>query len=568
MAAVAASVETAVRLGERIDGRYRVIDLIADGGMGTVFLAEHTLIKRRVALKVLHQELAHDVMTVHHFFNEATAAGTLGHPHIVESTDMGHTDNGVPYIVFELLEGPLLSAEIERSGGLPTLRAVRIARQIASALQAAHEAGIVHLDLKSENVFLVERDGMADHVKVIDFGIACYLDRDRHKSIAGTPAYMAPEQICAPESVDQRTDIYALGVVIYEMLTGRCPFEDEDQGILMRRILVEAPPQLYGGSLPTSLAALVHAMMAKQPAHRPPSMAAVIAVLDKLVVEEEDESDYVPTTALPVISEPAELPVVAKRGWPTGLLAGAMFAAALGLVATTLVHRRVENLHAIAVRSLQEDVANLSATLDTQMRDLQQRASIIAATPVLRSAIARDPATLAELANHEHVLDVRPDESIALYQRSATGSTEILRMPYHAKPLQRGLHLDGSQLVASALQPVKAANAEMGDIAVAAPLALDAIRTRFAGDAISASLHGFERPLDLVTGTEDGEQLELPVALGAGVAGTRLSLHAKIRTPDPGLVLEVARFASFALASVLAVAFIVIGIRRSRDRSG
>src|SRR3569623_2146515 len=122
-----ASINTTIRIGDRIDGRYRVIDLIADGGMGTVFLCEHVLIKRRVAVKVLHRDLAHDVLMVQRFLNEASAAGTLGHPNIVESTDMGFTPDQVPFIVFEYLDGHLLTKEVYRVGGLPDRRALRLA---------------------------------------------------------------------------------------------------------------------------------------------------------------------------------------------------------------------------------------------------------------------------------------------------------------------------------------------------------------------------------------------------------------------------------------------------------
>ena len=203
--------------------------------MGTVFLAEHVLIQRRVAIKVLHSDLARDADVVERFMNEARAAGAIGHPHIVESTDMGFTRDEVPFIVFEYLEGALLTDEIYRVRGMPPRRALRIAAQIASALHAAHTAGIIHRDLKSDNVFLTDKEDASDHVKVLDFGISRFLeaeagseDSSNRHLVMGTPEFMAPEQILTPEKVDKRADIYALGVVMYEMLTARRPFDFDE----------------------------------------------------------------------------------------------------------------------------------------------------------------------------------------------------------------------------------------------------------------------------------------------------------------------------------------------------
>src|SRR6266850_1312812 len=198
----------AVDVGDLVEGRYRIIKVLGEGGMGTVYLAEHTLIKRKVAVKILHAQFASDAHVVERFMNEARAAGTLGHPNIVESTDMGFTHDHVPYIVFEFLEGALLTDEIYRVGGLPVRRAVRIAQQIASALHAAHAAGIVHRDLKSDNVFLTDKDDAVDHVKVLDFGISRFLaiedEKTRRGVVMGTPEFMAPEQITSPDHVDKR----------------------------------------------------------------------------------------------------------------------------------------------------------------------------------------------------------------------------------------------------------------------------------------------------------------------------------------------------------------------------
>ncbi|HVV81971.1 MAG TPA: serine/threonine-protein kinase, partial [Kofleriaceae bacterium] len=272
-----------------IDGRYRILQQLADGGMGTVFLAEHVLIKRRFALKVLHRELAADTEMVQRFMNEALAAGTLGHPHIVEATDMGFTPDGVPFIVFEYLEGAILTEEIYRVGGMPVRRAVRIARQIASALECAHNANIVHLDLKCDNIFLTDKDGVQDHVKVLDFGIARFLEVDLSKTqrylVAGTPDYMAPEQITEPETVDKRADIYALGVLLYEMLTARRPFAgDEDARSLLYRIVHEAPRPLGERHVPPELERLIfERLLVKDRAKRFQSMAEVDDALDEIV---------------------------------------------------------------------------------------------------------------------------------------------------------------------------------------------------------------------------------------------------------------------------------------------
>jgi serine/threonine protein kinase len=254
--------------------------------MGTVYLAEHLLIKRKVAVKLLHPEFADDPSVIERFMNEARAAGTLGHPNIVESTDMGFTDGAVPYIVFEYLEGTLLTDEIYRLGGLPIRRAVRIAQKMASALQAAHTAGIVHRDLKSDNIFLTDKDDLLDHVKVLDFGISRFMEVDdeqtRRGMVMGTPEFMAPEQITSPNSVDARADIYALGVILYEMLGAKRPFQNDDQRTLLHRIVHDEPPLLDRSEAPRELIELVMCLLAKEPSKRLGSMMEVEAALDAL----------------------------------------------------------------------------------------------------------------------------------------------------------------------------------------------------------------------------------------------------------------------------------------------
>lgn len=280
---------SSVAIGDVLEGRYRIVAKLAEGGMGTVYLAQHTRIKRRLAIKVLRAELAGDLGIVRRFMNEALAAGTLGHPNIVEATDMGFVGQ-LPFIVFEYLEGALLTEEIYRVDGLPARRAVDIALQIASALEAAHAAGVIHLDLKTDNIFLTDRGETSDHVKVLDFGIARFMATDVERTqpmVVGTPEFMAPEQVTAPETVDHRTDVYALGACLYEMLTARTPFAGEDLRLLLHRVVHEPPPPL-DDDVPAELSETVLRMLAKDPAKRPATMRDVIEELRAIAQDLKD----------------------------------------------------------------------------------------------------------------------------------------------------------------------------------------------------------------------------------------------------------------------------------------
>jgi TonB family protein len=281
----------AVETGDLVDGRYRILSLLGEGGMGSVFLAEHTLIKRKVAIKILHPQLAREAHVVDCFMNEARAAGLLGHPNIVESTDMGFTHDHVPYIVLEYLQGALLTDEIYRVGGLPVRRAVRIAEQIADALRAAHDAKLVHRDLKSDNIFLTDKDDASDHVKVLDFGVSRFMHvEDGHSTtVVGTPEFMSPEQLTAPETVDHRADIYALGVILYEMLSARRPFNPgKTPDELGHTIISSPPPPLQHQKIPRALADLIiDRLLAKDPAARPQSMGEVGAALEAFLTRED-----------------------------------------------------------------------------------------------------------------------------------------------------------------------------------------------------------------------------------------------------------------------------------------
>ena len=266
-------------IGKVLAEKYRVVRRIGGGGMGSVYEAQHTVIGRKLALKLLHPQLAADEGVLKRFLNEARAAGMLGHPNIVESIDMGRTADGWPFLVLELLEGSDLEKEIARVGPLPIGRAVRIALQVAAALSAAHAKGIVHRDLKPENVFLTPRGG-TDHVKVLDFGISKFADAaapsggTRTGAVMGTPGYMAPEQITDASRADARADVYALGVILYQSLAGALPYQADTLPSLFIRILSEDPAPLAPRrpDLPPALVAAVEKAMAKSPESRFQSM--------------------------------------------------------------------------------------------------------------------------------------------------------------------------------------------------------------------------------------------------------------------------------------------------------
>jgi serine/threonine protein kinase len=268
-------------IGQVIDGRYRIEKLVGEGGMGRVYLAEHVEIGRRVAMKILHPVYSHMPDLVERFRREARAASRIGHPHIVDVTDSGRTREGSVYFVMEYLEGVDLGTVIEREGAIDIRRALRVTTQICRALAAAHNAGIIHRDLKPENIFLTMRDSTSDFVKVLDFGIAKSTEAERVWSrrltspgmAMGTPEYMAPEQ-AAGKPADERCDVYAVGAILYEALTGVAPYEgDNFMEVLTKKAMSEpVPVQQLRPEVPEAVAALVLRAMARDPEERPASM--------------------------------------------------------------------------------------------------------------------------------------------------------------------------------------------------------------------------------------------------------------------------------------------------------
>jgi serine/threonine-protein kinase len=265
--------------GDIIDGKYRIVRLIGEGGMGAVYEGENTRIHRRVAIKVLHAGVAEQAEAVARFEREAQAAGRIGSEHIVEVLDLGALQNGDRYLVMEYLDGDGLGGRIQARGRLAPAELYPIAHQLLEGLAAAHGAGIIHRDLKPDNVFLLRnRGGQADFVKLLDFGISKFnqmsgdsgFSMTRTGAVMGTPYYMAPEQAKGSREMDHRVDLYAVGVIMYEALTGQVPFSADTFNELLFKIVLEEPKPLavVDPAIDAGFAAIVTKAMARDPAHR------------------------------------------------------------------------------------------------------------------------------------------------------------------------------------------------------------------------------------------------------------------------------------------------------------
>ena len=268
-------------------GQYRITGPIGLGGMGEVYRAEHTLLGRAAAVKVLLPELSQNQEMVTRFFNEARAAAAIQHPSIVEIYDFGWDTDGSAYLVMEYLQGESLAARLAR-GRMAVTGVMTIVRQIASALAAAHRRGIVHRDLKPENIFLVPAPEVigGDRIKLLDFGIAKLMDDSAGKmtrpgTILGTPAYMAPEQ-CRGAAVDHRADLYSLGCIMFELCTGRPPFVGGNIGNVLLAQVHTAPPSVSSlvADIPRELEMIVQQLLVKDLAYRIQWAEEVVVAID------------------------------------------------------------------------------------------------------------------------------------------------------------------------------------------------------------------------------------------------------------------------------------------------
>jgi serine/threonine-protein kinase len=275
-----------IAIGDLVDAKYRVVRVIGEGGWGIVFEAENVRTLKRVALKVLRAQagVTPDIQT--RFQREAQAAGRIGSEHIVEVFDLGTLEDGSNYMVMELLSGQDMASRLREVGAIEPVAMVRLLIQLLDGLKAAHDAGILHRDLKPENLFLVPTRGGDEFVKILDFGISKFSAEGINSAtmtgaVLGSPCYMAPEQARGLKHVDARTDLYAVGTLMFECLTGRVPFEGENFNDLMFKIVLAPRPNPLdvNPNLDPALAAIIVKALSTEPADRFPNAEAFRAAL-------------------------------------------------------------------------------------------------------------------------------------------------------------------------------------------------------------------------------------------------------------------------------------------------
>lgn len=282
--------------GQVIAGKYRLTKLLGQGGMGAVWGATNELIARPVAIKVLLPEVASHPESMQRFFNEARICGSIRHPGIVDVLDLGRAENGAPFIVMEMLNGHPLSALIERRKRLLPSDVLPVVRDVARTLALTHQKGVIHRDLKPENIFMHRLETGQTIAKVLDFGISKVaapegaMKLTRTGTVFGSPAYMSPEQAAGEGNIDHRTDIYSLGVVLYEALSGQLPFTDQNYNTVIVNIVVKTPPDITSlvPGIPGELASIVQKAMAKDRSARFQTMDELANRLDKLLPSLKD----------------------------------------------------------------------------------------------------------------------------------------------------------------------------------------------------------------------------------------------------------------------------------------
>jgi eukaryotic-like serine/threonine-protein kinase len=421
-------------VGRVVAERFRVDELIGTGAMGAVYRAFHVHTRKHVALKVLHHELTGVEEVVARFEREAVAAGRVEHPNVAGALDFGRLADGTFYLVLEYVKGERLR-NVLASGPLPIARAVPIARQVALALGAAHAAGIVHRDLKPDNVMLLERDG-ADFVKVLDFGVA-KVSADagaaqitRMGTIIGTPDYMSPEQALG-HAVDHRADLYALGVMLYEMLTGKTPFSSDDvTQVLMAQIT--ATPEPLPDTVPAPVRDVVQRLLAKEPEARVQTAADAVAAIDGASAAPSPvsaPSSYL-ASAVSTVSPQSAAPEVSSSGaagavrrLPKAVWVGGAVLVVLGFALTLTMGKEASPPLTLAP-------ANANTSVGSAADQLLKKT----AEP---SVVPAHPAPSAEWSRAEADPETPPAASTTKPARASKATAKPAKKPPQKKPQRR-----------------------------------------------------------------------------------------------------------------------------------
>ncbi len=435
--------------GTMLDHKYRVDQLLAVGGMGAVYIGTHTKLRKRVAIKVLNPQLSSPLM-VERFHREAITASQIGHEGIAQVTDLGTSNDGEPFLVMELLEGDSLAKRLKATGAMPIEAACTIGAAILSPLDAAHRAGIVHRDLKPDNVFLV-RQSRGEIVKLLDFGIsrATGLEAEFRLTttglVLGTPYYMSPEQARGEHEVNHLADIYAFGVILYEMLCGQVPIQGDNYNQLMFKVMSGdyRPARTLRPDLPRELEQIIAAAIALDPQDRPQSASALEQALVPFCGSALRDHKF-PAATPPF--QPAVTPITA----PTAVLRSNRPAAGIAPIEGSGRRRLVMGLIAsmgvvggiaatvMTTRDTTAETALVAKPTDTPSDDVNPAA--VQPTP------PPPPAPLPKDAIPTTVEPKGPPASSEIAPATAPSKASTITLKFSVAPPSARIYLDGSRL--------------------------------------------------------------------------------------------------------------------------
>ncbi|MDD5305872.1 MAG: protein kinase [Deltaproteobacteria bacterium] len=452
------------QLGKLIDGRYLLLEVLGEGGMGSVYRANHVLMDKPVAVKLIHSELAHLPEVARRFEREARSSSRLTDPHCISVTDFGRTEDGNLFLVMEILEGESLADRLARDGALPAAKAVDITVQILKALAHAHGAGVVHRDLKPENVMLVTHGDETDFAKILDFGIAKLASGSgsgekltQSGLVFGTPPYLSPEQALG-QDVDHRADLYAAGIMLFEMLTGLQPFRAESaMQIISMHITAPIPSLAEHGRFPAGMQGVIDKAMAKQTGDRFASADEFMASLQALDPGAVEEAVPRWAAVMAVLARYATrardrfLALDPRRRLFVGGVASAVVLALVLLIALSGKDEASKVVYkAVPAKGVDEDrLTNMIEKADGQLRAGLPSEAIITAKEILAASPDQPSALL--LLGHAQFAVAERTQAMESYDKALSLSPELAADVRLREYLVQGLKWGDSQNKAALL---------------------------------------------------------------------------------------------------------------------